>query len=165
MPGFLQYMDLMAGLCTRYQRHQMLGQMTGQQQTWTQLEAFARQIHASLNPVEVAYLIANEGRRLIECDRVSVAVRYGRKPRIEAISGADVVERRSNLVQLMQKLCDEVMKWGEKLVFTGIKDESLPPKVLDALDEYLAESASKLLVIQPLKDEREKDRNGRRARP
>jgi hypothetical protein len=157
VPGFLQYMELMAGLCTRYQRHQMLGQMTDQQQTWTQLEAFARNIHSSLNPVEVAYLIANESRRLIECDRVSVAVRYARKPRIEAISGADVVERRSNLVQLMQKLCFEVMKWGEKLIFTGIKDDSLPPKVLDALNKYLEESASKLLVIQPLKDDREKD--------
>jgi hypothetical protein len=157
VPGFLQYMDLMAGLCTRYQRHQMLGQMTGQQQVWTQLEAFTRNIHASLNPVEVSYLIANEGRRLVECDRVSVAVRYARKPRIEAISGADIVERRSNLVQLMQKLCFEVMKWGEKLVFTGVKDESLPPRVYDALNKYLEESPSKLLVVQPLKDDREKD--------
>jgi hypothetical protein len=155
--GFLKYMELMAGLATRYQRHQMLGQMTGQQQVWTQLEQFTRTIHGSLNPLEVAYLIANEGRRLIECDRVSVAVRYGRKPRIEAISGADIVERRSNLVQLMRKLCTEVINWGEKLVFTGVKDDSLPPKVLDALDKYLEESASKLLVIQPLKDDREKD--------
>ena len=33
----------------------------------------------------------------------------------------------------------------------------MPPKVLDALNKYLEESASKLLVIQPLKDEREKE--------
>src|SRR5205085_9880682 len=85
VPGFLQYMKLMAELCTRYQRNQMLGQMTGQQQVWTQLETFSRNIHGSLNPVEVAYLIANEGRRLVECDRVSVALRYAYKPRIEAI--------------------------------------------------------------------------------
>jgi hypothetical protein len=157
VPGFLQYMALMADLCGRYQRNQMLGMMKGQEQVYTQIEAFARDIHASLNPIEVAYRIANEGRRIIECDRVSVALRYARKPRVEAISGADVVERRSNLVQLMQTLCFEVMKWGEKLVFTGTKDDTLPPKVLDALNKYLEESASKLLVIQPLKDEREKD--------
>jgi multidrug efflux pump subunit AcrA (membrane-fusion protein) len=157
VPGFLQYMALMADLCTRYQRHQMLGQMTGQQQVWTQLETFSKTIHSSLNPVEVAYHIANEGRRLVECDRISVALRYARKPRVEAISGADVVERRSNLVQLMQALCFEVMKWGEKLVFTGTKDETLPPKVLDALNKYLEESASKLLVILPLRDDREKE--------
>jgi hypothetical protein len=157
VPGFLQYMALMADLCGRYQRNQMLGMMKGQEQVYTQIETFARNIHGSLNPVEVAYLVANEARRIVECDRVSVALRYARKPRVEAISGADVVERRSNLVQLMQTLCFEVMKWGEKLVFTGVKDDSLPPKVLDALNKYLEESASKLLVIMPLKDEREKD--------
>ena len=153
--GFLQYMQLMADLAGRYGRNQMLGQMAGQQQLWTQLETFARQVHTSLNPVEVAYQVANEGRRLVSCDRVSVVVRYGQKVAVEAISGADVVEKRSNLVRLMRELGDQVIRWGEKLVFTGVKDDSLPPKVLHALDAYLAESASKLLVVQPLHDERE----------
>jgi hypothetical protein len=154
--GYLQFMTYMAELSSRYQRNQVMGQLTGQQQVWTQLETFARQVHASLHPTEVAYQVANEGRRLIECDRVSVAVRqYGSKARIEAVSGADVVERRSNLIRLMQKLSEEVIKWGEKLSFSGTRDDSLPPKVLTALDGYLAESNSKLLVVQPLRDERE----------
>jgi len=157
VPGFLQYMTLMAELGTRYQRNQMLGQMAGQQQVWTQLEDFSRKVHGSLNPIEVSYIVANEGRRLIECDRVTVAVRYGRRVSIDTVSGADVVEKRSNLVQLMRRLCDKVLNWGEKLVFTGTKDDSLPPQVLKALDEYLTESNSKLLVVQPLRDEREKD--------
>ncbi len=154
--GYLQFMTYMAELSSRYQRNQVMGHLTGQQQVWTQLEVFARQVHGSLHPTEVAYQVANEGRRLIECDRVSVAVRYyGSKARIEAVSGADVVERRSNLIRLMRKLSEEVIKWGEKLVFNGSRDDSLPPKVLSALDAYLAESNSKLLVVQPLKDERE----------
>jgi hypothetical protein len=124
---------------------------------WTQLEDFSRKVHSSLNPIEVSYIVANEGRRLIECDRVTVAVRYGRRVSIDTVSGADVVEKRSNLVQLMRRLCDSVLNWGEKLVFTGTKDDSLPPQVLKALDEYLTESNSKLLVVQPLRDEREKD--------
>ncbi len=157
MPGFLQFLTNMAGLASVYQRNTQLRSMVGQQAVWTQLEAFARQIHGSLNPTEVAYLVANEGRRLIECDRVNIALRVGQRVVIEAISGADVVEKRSNLVQLLRKLVDEVGKWGERLVFNGVKDDSLPPKVLDALDHYLAESSSKLLVVQPLEDDREKD--------
>ncbi|HEY7309096.1 MAG TPA: hypothetical protein VH643_06965 [Gemmataceae bacterium] len=154
--GYLQYMNFMAELASRYQRNQIMGQLAGQQQVWTQLEAFARQVHASLNPMEVAYQVANEGRRLVECDRVSVAIRqFGAKARIEAVSGADVVERRSNLIRLMRKLCEQVIRWGEKLVFNGTRDDSLPPRVLSALDAYLAESNSKLLVVQPLRDERE----------
>jgi hypothetical protein len=155
VPGFLQFMSSMADLAARYLRNQLMGQMVGQQQIWTQLEVFARQVHGSLSPRDVAYQVANEGRRLVDCDRVSVAIRHGRKCKIEAVSGTDVVEKRSNLVRLMRKLCDAVVRWGERLVYTGTKDDSLPPAVLKALDNYLHESNSKLLVCLPLKDERE----------
>jgi len=164
IPGFMQYMNLMAELCSRYLRHRKMSELSGQQALWTQLEAFARQIHGSLNPVEVAYLVANEGRRLIECDRVSVAVRYGSATSIEAVSGADVVEKRSNLIVLQRVLCDRVIDWNEKLVYKGEKDDSLPPKVIKALDEYLAESNSRLLVVQPLHDEREGTDSKEKAR-
>jgi len=157
MGGFLNFTVQMAGLASRYLRNQQLRQMVGRQQIWTQLESFARQIHASLNPTEVAYLVANEGRRLVECDRISVAVRRNKRPAIEAISGADVVEKRSSLVQLMRALCEQVLLWGEKLVYSGTKDDTLPPGVLKALDAYLGESNSKLLAILPLRDEREKE--------
>jgi hypothetical protein len=157
IPGFLQFMQRMAQLASVYMRNHKLRHIVGQQQLWTQLEAFARQVHGSLNPTEVAYLIANEGRRLIECDRLSVGVRLGRKTSIQAISGADIVEKRSNLVQLMRALVERVLRWGEKLVYTGTHDDTLPPQVLEALDDYLAESNSKLLVVLPLKDEREEE--------
>lgn len=155
--GFLQFLANIADLAARYNRNQRMRAMVGQEQVWTQLEAFARQVHASLSPTEVAYLTANEGRRLVDCDRVSVGIRMSRKMRVEAVSGSDVVEKRSNLVVLMRKLFDSVIRWGEKLIYNGTKDDSLPPDVLRDLDAYLAESNSKLLVVLPLKDEREKE--------
>jgi hypothetical protein len=152
-----QFLVQVSALATVYTRNHRLRQMVGQEKLWTQLEAFTRQIHATLNPTEVSYLVANEARRLVECDRISIGLRRGKKAAVEAISGADVVEKRSNLVQLMRMLFQRVMVWGEKLIYTGIKDDSLPPDVLDALDNYLAESNSKLLVIMPLRDERESE--------
>jgi len=157
IPGFLQFIGLMAEVASRYQRNQKMGSLLGQQQLWIHLEQFARQVHGTLNPLEAAYLVANDGRRLIECDRVSVALRYGNNVQIEAVSGADVVEKRSNQMRLLRLLCDAVLQWGEKLVFRGVRDDGLPPRVLDALDAYLGESHSRLLVIQPLRDERQKD--------
>jgi hypothetical protein len=153
--GFLNFMVKMAALASGYTRNHQLRQMVGQQQVWTQLETFARQIHASLNPTEVSYLVANEGRRLAEADRVSVCQRQGSRAVVTAVSGADVVEKRSNLVQLMRTLFERVLYWGEKLVYSGTKDDTLPPGVNKALDAYLAESNSKLLVVLPLKDDRE----------
>ncbi len=157
IPGFVTFLTHMAELAARYSRNQITSQLVRQQQLWVQLEAFARQVHGSLNPTEVAYQVANEGRRLIDCDRVSVGVRHGSRVKVEAVSGADVVEKRSNLIQLMRDLFEKVMKWGEKLVYTGTKDEGLPPDVMEALDKYLAESNSKLLAVMPLKDDRDKD--------
>jgi len=57
----------------------------------------------------------------------------------------------------MRTLFESVIKWGEKLVYSGIKDDTLPPDVLKALDDYLAESNSKMLCVLPLRDEREKE--------
>jgi len=157
---FLNYLVQMAGYAAQYLRTQTGRKLVGQEQLWAQVEAFARDIHSSLDPTRVAYQIANEGRRLIGCDRLSVATVIDRKARIEAVSGSDTVEKRSNLVMLMKTLCDKVLKWGEKLVFQGTQDDSLPPDVLEALDEYLAESNSKFLVVTPQRDERQKDLPG-----
>lgn len=157
---FLNYLVQMAGYAAQFLRNQTGRKLVGQEQLWAQVEAFAREIHSSLEPTRVAYAIANEGRRLIGCDRLSVAIVVDRKAKVEAVSGSDVVEKRSNLTILMNELCDQVLKWGEKLVFQGTKDDSLPPDVLRALDEYLAEANSKFLVLQPLRDERQKDLPG-----
>jgi hypothetical protein len=157
LPGFLQFLVRMAGLASLYVRNSQLRQLVGQQQVWEDLERFARQVHGTLNPTEVAYLVANEGRRLVQCDRLSIAIREGRTTTIEAISGADVVEKRSSMVQLQRKLAQQVAEWGERLVYQGTKDDSLPPPVLQALDAYLAESNSKFLVVLPQRDEREKE--------
>jgi hypothetical protein len=156
----LNYLVQMAGYASSYVRNQQGRTAAGQEQVWTQLETFARDIHSSLDPTRVAFQIANEGRRIIGCDRLSVAVNHSKKCKIEAVSGSDVVEKRSNLIQLMRALVDATLIWGEKLVYQGTKDEGLPPDVLNALDDYLAESNSKLLVLQPLRDERQKDLPG-----
>ena len=111
----------------------------------------------------MAYHVANEGRRLVEADRLCVGVRHGKRTTVEAVSGADVVEKASTHVRRMRALFDAVLKFGDKLVYKGEKDEGLPPDVGHALDEYLAESQPKLLVVTPIRDDREKD-NGKKAR-
>jgi hypothetical protein len=156
-PTFLNYAVQMAGYASQYHGFTGTRQAAGLDKLYTQIESFSRLIHGSLNPTEVAYHIANEGRRLIECDRLCIGVRHGRKTTVEAVSGADVVEKAATHVRRMQTLFDSVQNWGEKLVFKGEKDDSLPPDVLNALDDYLAESQPKLLVVAPVRDEREKN--------
>ncbi len=160
---FLQYAVQMAGYASQYHQFSNARQSAGLEKVFGQIEAFARQIHSSLNPTEVAYHVANEGRRLVEADRLCVGVRHGKKCTVEAVSGADVVEKASTHVRRMRALFDAVLKFGDKLVYKGEKDEGLPPDLGRALDDYLAESQPKLLVVTPIRDDREKD-NGKPAR-
>jgi hypothetical protein len=165
LQDLITYTIQVAGYASNYLRNTSNRKVAGQEQVWTQLEVFSRQVHGSLNPTEVAYVVANEGRRLIGCDRVSVGIRHGRKTTIEAVSGADVVEKASTHIRRMRDLFDAVIQWGEKLVFRGVRDETLPPKVLEALDAYLAEQTAKLLVLVPIRDEREKPKEGSKEAP
>ena len=156
----ITYTIQVAGYASNYLRNTSNRRIAGQEQIWTQLEVFSRQVHGSLNPTEVAYVVANEGRRLVGCDRISVGIRHGKKTTIESVSGADVVEKASTHIRRMRELFDAVIQWGEKLVFRGARDETLPPKVLSALDAYLTEQTPKLLVLVPVRDEREKPKEG-----
>lgn len=159
-PTFLNYTFQMAGYASQYHSFSNARVAAGIEKTYAQVESFARQIHSSLNPTEVAYHVANEGRKLIECDRLCVGIRHDRRRvTVEAVSGADVVEKASTHVRRLRLLMQAVLQWGETLTFKGEKDAGLPPDVSHALDDYLHESQPKLLIVQPVRDEREKDSN------
>ena len=79
------------------------------------------------------------------------------KAHIEAISGVDVIAKSSGQVRTLRNLCQKVLRWDERLVFSGVQDPGLPPTVLHALDAYLGESGCKLLVVLPLHDPREEE--------
>ena len=99
---------------------------------WSRLEDFTRAVHASLEPIETAYTIANEGRRLIECDRVSVAIRKGNRCAIEAVSGQDMFDKRSNTIRLLGRLATAVVATGEPVWYTG-DTADLAPQVEEAV--------------------------------
>ncbi|QJW96469.1 efflux RND transporter periplasmic adaptor subunit [Frigoriglobus tundricola] len=158
-PTYLNYAFQMAGYASQYHSFSNARVAAGVEKTYAQVETFARHIHSSLNPTEVAYHVANEGRKLIECDRLCVGIRHDRsRVTVEAVSGADVVEKASTHVRRLRLLMQSVLQWGEALTFKGEKDAGLPPAVAHALDEYLHESQPKLLIVQPVRDEREKDK-------
>ncbi|MDB5309910.1 MAG: hypothetical protein JWO38_4112 [Gemmataceae bacterium] len=159
-PTFLNYAFQMAGYASQYHQFSNARAASGVERTFAQIETFARLVHGTLNPTEVAYHVANEGRKLVECDRLCVGVRHARRRiTVEAVSGADVVEKASTHVRRLRRLMETVLQWGEALTFKGAKDVGLPPDVSHALDEYLSESQPKLLVVQPIRDEREKDKH------
>jgi multidrug efflux pump subunit AcrA (membrane-fusion protein) len=147
--GYLRFVLQMCELAEDYLKTRQLRLYTDRQAIWTQLEQFTRSAHGSLEPRVTAYTLANEGRRLIECDRVSLAIRKGRNCRIEAVSGQETFDKRSNTVTLLGKLASVVVRAGEPLWYTG-DARDLAPQVEEAVEAYVDESHSKTVVVLPL---------------
>jgi hypothetical protein len=147
--GYLRFLLQICEFAGDYLKGRRLRHLAEKQTLWEQLETFTRTAHEKLDVRETAYTIANEGRRLIGCDRVSVAIRYGGKCRIEAVSGQDTFDKRSNVTVLLGKLATAVAKTGEDCWYAG-DASNLAPQVEEALEAYVDESHTKSLAILPL---------------
>jgi hypothetical protein len=148
--GYLKFLVQMCELAGEWLKTRKLRQISDRHSLWQEADHFARLVHQDLNTRETAYTIVNEGRRLIGCDRVSVGLMRGRICKIEAVSGQDTIENRSNIVNYMGKLATRVLATGESLWFDGATDD-LPPQVEEALDDYIDESHTKMIAILPLR--------------
>lgn len=148
--GYLRFLSEMCAHVADYLRGRKLRELTDWQSLFTEVDRFSRNVHESLDPRTTAYLIANEGRRLIGCDRVSVGIRKGNKCPIQAVSGQDTMDTRSNAVTLLGKLATAVVRSGEPLWYTG-SSEDLPPQIETAVHNYVDETHTKTVAVIPLR--------------
>ena len=116
---------------------------------WARFERTVASIHQSLDPTEVAATAVNDGRSLLPCDRLSIAIKRGPKTIVQSISGQDEVNRRSNLVRCMEELAAVVIDANKAIRFNGSMD-GLAPQITTPLAAYLSESGTRTLKIIPL---------------
>lgn len=154
--GYLRFLEQMCDLAGDYLKAQRLKAFTDKQSLWEQLETFTRETHQSLDSRQTAFTVANEGRRLIGCDRVSVAISRGGRCKIEAVSGQDTFDKRSNVVTMLARLADAVRATGEDVWYTG-DTTNLAPQVEEALDAYVDESHAKAVAVLPLARPRDEE--------
>jgi len=115
-----------------------------------QLDEFAHVLHQSLDPRETASKIANETRRVLDCDRVTVFKVMGRRTHAVAVSGQPNVNRRSNAIARLERVAQRVLP--TKQAFWYPAAQAIPPQIEKRLNDYLAESATRSMVIHPIFD-------------
>ncbi len=147
--GYLKFVSQMGDIANEFLSNQKIRSYAIERAMWNRREEFIGIIHQSLDTQEVAYAIANEGRRLLECDRVSVAIGHDRQYQVEAVSGLDTIERRATQVKQLSQLASLVIQTNEPLWYSGISDH-LPPQLREPLHEYVDRSHTKMLAILPL---------------
>jgi multidrug resistance efflux pump len=153
--GYLKFVSQMSVTAGNFLASQKIRGFAAQQQMWQQLEQFIAAVHEGLNKKQTVYTLANESRRLIGCDRVSVAIGAGRNCRIEAVSGLDSIERRAAQIKNLNILAAAVVKTGQPLWFNDSGDQ-LPPQIESKLQRYVDQSHTKMLAIVPLMQPEEK---------
>jgi biotin carboxyl carrier protein len=154
--GYLRFLLQVCEFAGDFLKGRRLRHLSEKQSLWEQLETFTRTAHEKLHVRETAYTVANEGRRLIGCDRVSVAIRRGGKCPIEAVSGQDTFDKRSNVTVMLSKLAAAVVKTGEDVWYSGDTSD-MAPQVEAALDAYVDESHTKAIAILPLTEPQDEE--------
>ena len=146
--GYLRFLIQMCEIASDFLRNQKIRSFAEQQRIWQQLEQFIRLVHRGLDTDQTVFTLANEGRRLIDCDRVSVAMGRNRHCRVKAVSGLDSIERRSEQVKRLGSLAATVIRAGQPLWYSG--DEELPPQIENQVHAYVDKSHTRMLAILPL---------------
>ncbi len=148
--GYLKFVKHITDLVGDWLKGHTLQQVSNRQELWQQSDQFARLVHENLDLRDTAFTIANEGRRLIDCDRVSVAILKGGKAKVVAISGQDSIENRSNNVQALNNLATRVIKSGEPLWYDG-STEDLPAQLEEAIEDYVDLSHGRTVTVLPIR--------------
>ena len=170
--GYQRFLDQMAGLVAEWLKGHHLQKVSDRQLMWQQADHFARLVHENLDRRDTSFTIANEGRQLIGCDRVSVAIKRGRRCKIEVISGQDTIENRSNIVTALNQLITRVVSAGQPLWYDGSVVD-LPPQLEEAVEDYVDLSHGRSIVVLPIRrpekliagDVRSKERSSARIAP
>ena len=151
--GYLKFLQQVSAVAGGYLERRQIKTLDTQQSALEQVDRFSRALHESLNPIATAFVLANESRRIIGCDRVSVLVKKGRKLRLEAVSGQESIERRATAVRAIESLARVVAKARDPLWHPDAQRE-LPPQIEEELENYIDESHATAMAIIPLEKPR-----------
>ena len=149
LAGQERFVSVVADLVTAYHRNRRMRAAAKREERWQQIDRFVEAIHQPLDLEATAYEIANEGRRLVGCDRVTVVIRRSGRWRVIAVSGSDTVNRRSSVIAHLELLARLVAVQCHA-VWSGSEHNSCPPELEASLDDYHDVSSVRLVGLVPL---------------
>jgi len=118
-------------------------------QFWQEFEEFSYNLYRSLILKEVGDVAANDGRQLLQCDRMSIATLRGKKTNLLAVSDQEHVNRRSEEVRSLQNLAKEAIAVGEIIEYRSDQAE-IAPHLREALSHHIELAGVTLVLAVPL---------------
>lgn len=147
--GYEQFLTAVAEIAGEYHAHRELARLRLSENYRDQLVRLSSLVHRHIDLVPTAYAVANEGRRVIGCDRLSVLSVIGRRSRLLATSGASRVERRSGAARRLEQLAHLVGPIGDPAYYADGQCDALP-QIAEALEAHAEESQARQVAVLPL---------------
>jgi multidrug efflux pump subunit AcrA (membrane-fusion protein) len=169
--GWLDFAATIAEVASDFHALEELRRLREGEALHRQAVELLRRVQGPRDLTGAAFELANEGRRILECDRLSVVVRRGGRWRLLSTSGATRVQRRNDFTRRTERLADAVSRWGEPIsapVDAGDGSE-LPPRLAAAIEEHIDHSHARELACAPVsfappQDAASEDTTKRRSR-
>ncbi len=145
-PGLVgRIMAALSEIARDFRNAQTLQRLQSDDVIWSDFKSILPQLHSSIHLEESAHCIANEGRKFLRCDRLSVAIFDKNKAVLVAVSGVATIERRAKQVRELELLVSLVARSGSSLRYPSTEVEA--PQLADGLQRYLDESNNELIWI------------------
>jgi len=148
--GYADFVRAACDLAEEFYLRNELDALRKSQQMSARWDEFIRAVYGSLDVQAAALTLVNDGRLIVGCDRLGVLLKHGSGCRVEAISGQHAINRRANIVRLLENLADAAWVLDEPLWHPGYGDQ-LPPQLEQTLQEYVDASYAKALAVLPLR--------------
>jgi multidrug efflux pump subunit AcrA (membrane-fusion protein) len=149
--GWLELVSTIAAVAADFHALDELRRLRGGETLHRQAIDLLRRVQTPRDLVGAAYELANEGRRVLGCDRLCVVLRRGGRWRLLAASGAARVQRRTDFARRAERLADQAAKWGEPVSYpSDTVGADLPPQVASAVEEHVDHSHARELACTPI---------------
>ena len=148
--GYAQFIERMCAHATNYLEKREAGEsIMASSGFWTDFESSLLDMSRFLDVKHVAGVAANDGKKLLEVNRLSVVEKRGKKSIVLATSGVDEVQKRADQTRSLANLAKEAMKLGETIVFSGTV-EGYSERLNDLVDTHVRLSNARYLMLVPL---------------
>ncbi len=148
--GWKELLVTVAAAAAQFHLHEQLRSFRSDLGCHEESLALIRRFQQTTDLRQTAFEIANEGRRFVAGDRLSVMVRRGKSWQLLAASGVDRIETRSDLAKRQLMLADATAAWGEPLEYADASFEELPPDLAKLVEQHIDETQARRLIAVPI---------------
>jgi multidrug efflux pump subunit AcrA (membrane-fusion protein) len=147
--GCEQFLSAAAEVAAEYHACREFARLRGDESYRQELLRLSSLVHRHIDLEPTAYAVANEGRRVIGCDRFSVLAKFGSQCRLLATSGTSRIERRSAAARQLEHLAGLVRPLAEPAYYADGQSDALPI-VAEALETHAEVSHARQVAVLPL---------------